>query len=272
MAIMAATLMLPALLSNAFEGEGTVFGVSPPSLELSGLPGEQISAVLKISNESKKAAQFSIKVLGYVATGKTIVQRALGSLPASHIARNITFETPTVMVPARSKKDFNIFIKIPEVAKGTQYAGVAITRQVDDALPSERSSEYERNVGVGMQPGIGVNIRVNVKGEMNFAYMVDGVKVQPSTATQPPSLVAVIRNTGNGELRVNPVVVLVDSAGKSGIRMRSSETVVLTPGSQKEVKFVHSGTQIPKGNYKAIFTIPDPNYKLAPIETSIVIK
>lgn len=266
-------LVVPQAVAKGGSGSSTSFGVSPPSFELSGAPGEQIAATLKIENSANRQSSFLLRPTGYVLSGKNVAERELGSLPADNIARNVTFESSsTVTVPARSSKSFNIFIKIPETAKGTQYTGVSVSRIAENASPAERSTEYERHVGVGMQPAIGVKIRVNVKGEMNFAYNLDGVKVQPATATQPPSIVATVRNTGNGELKINPVIVLVDNAGKAGLRMKTTETVLLTPGSQKEVKFVFAGSRIPGGSYKAVFTIPDPGYKLTPTETSIVIK
>lgn len=253
-------------------GSSTAFGVSPPGFDLKGAPGEQISAVMKIENLANRPSRYSLTPMGFVMSGKNIVEREVGSLPADNIARNVTFESPTVTVPARSSKTVNVFIRIPMVAKGTQYTGVNVSRSAEVAEPTERSTEYERHLGMGMSPAIGVKIRVSITGEMNYAYKLGGMKVLPATATQPPSLIATVQNSGNGELKINPVVVLVDSAGKAGMRMKATEPVTLTPGSQMDVKFMYSGPRIPGGSYKAIFTIPDPGYKLAPTETSIVIK
>lgn len=273
-------LILGALPVQAKSGKGsgsggpTTFGVSPPIFELEGSPGQTVTGTIKVDNPLGVPSTYKIVPSGVVISGSAFATKPLSSLPADHLSRNLTVDSPTLSIPSRSFKTVSFTIKIPPTATGMQYAGVTISRLPggkDDAALS-RSSEYERHMGLGMEPAIGITIKVAMKGGTSYSYKLDAVKVTPGTGSRPPMAIATIRNTGNGELRINPILMLVDAGGKVGIRLKSASSVTLLPGAKQEVSFESQGRDIPGGSYKAVLSVPDTKYQLAPTELPVTVK
>lgn len=261
-----------SVIPNASWAESTAFGVNPPSFHLSGLPGEVITAKLKIENSMSTESIYALKVKGAIAKPAGVVDVPMSSLPADHIARNLNLESTALTVPSKSYKEVSFTIRIPESAKGTQYAGIAISRTGGGKKTTERSGEYQREVSLGMQPGIGVTIQVAIKGTVKYACKINSVRTSRPSANRPPIITVSLQNSGNGELRVNPILALVDSAGKAGSRLKSKSTVSISPGASANVEFETDGRDIPAGSYKGILSIGDSQYNIAPIETTVSVK
>lgn len=250
----------------------TTFGVSPPTFEFDATPGQDISATFKIENPLNVTSTYTMTPEGVVVVGSGTTTKPLSALPADHLARNLKFESATITVPPRSNKNVAFSIKVPASAKGTQYAGFIVSRLPMEATTVDRSTEYERHYGLGMQPALGITIKVTVAGASNYSYKLEGVRVTPGTSSRPPEVVATLRNTGGGELKINPLLILVDNAGKANIRMKSEGNVTLVPGGKLDVTFQSPGQNIATGSYKAILSIPDAKYQLAPSEIGVSIK
>lgn len=252
----------------------TTFGVSPPLFDLEGAPGETITATLKIENPLGVQSRYQIEPSGTVVSGSSFATKPLSSLPADHLSRNLTVDNPTISVPPRSFKTVSFSIRVPPTATGMQYAGLTVSRMPKDEGEDkvDRSSEYERHMGLGMEPAIGITIKVAMKGATAYSYKLDAVRVMPATGSRPPVAVATIRNTGSGELRINPILTLVDSGGKVGVRLKSESAVTLLPGAKQDVAFESQGRDIPAGSYKAILSVPDPKYQLAPAEAAVSVR
>lgn len=252
----------------------TTFGVSPPIFDLEGAPGETVTAVLKIDNPLGVQSKYQLTPTGVVVSGSSFTTKPLSSLSADHLSRNLTVETPTVTVPPRSFKSVSFSIRIPTTASGMQYAGLTVSRMPSGSGEdkTDRSSEYERHMGLGMEPAIGITIKVSMKGATGYSYKLDAVKVTQATGSRPPMAIATIRNTGNGELRINPILMLVDAGGKVGIRLKSESVVTLLPGAKQDITFESQGRDIPSGSYKAVLSVPDTKYQLAPSELPVSVK
>lgn len=253
----------------------TTFGVSPPMFELEGTPGETVTGSIKIENPLGVQSRYQLVPVGIVVSGSSFGTKPLSSLPADHLSRNLTVDAPSISVPPRSFKTVSFTIKIPPTATGMQYAGITISRQPGggDDSKLDRSSEYERHMGLGMEPAIGITIKVAMKGgSTHYSYKLDAVRVTQATGSRPPMAIASIRNTGSGELRINPILMLVDSSGKVGIRLKSESAINLLPGAKQDVTFESPGRDIPGGSYKAILSVPDAKYQLAPAELPVSVK
>lgn len=254
------------------EGGGTSFGVSPPGFDLSGLPGETIVNTVKIDNPSNKESYFSLKPLGGAAKSSGFTFVPMSSLPADHIARNLVLESTKVAVPAKSYKNVSFSIRIPESAKGTQYAGISLSRSADDKPDDERTGEYQRKISLGMQPGINVRIQLTVTGTVKYSCKIVNIRSFRPSAKQSPIIEATLQNTSNGAITANPILALVDSAGKAGIRLKSSSPVILVPGGRTKITFQSDGRDIPAGTYKGILSISDAKYQIPPSETTVTIQ
>lgn len=253
----------------------TTFGVSPPTFDLEGVPGETVSGTIKVENPLGMQSRYQLAPVGIVVSGSSFGTKPLSSLPADHLSRNLTVDSPTISVPPRSFKTVSFTIKIPPNATGTQYAGIVVSRMpgaTDESAKTDRSSEYERHMGLGMEPAIGITIKIAMKGGISYSYKLDAIRVTPGTGSRPPMAIATIRNTGNGELRINPILMLVDNSGKVSIRLKSESSINLLPGAKQDVTFESQGRDIPGGGYKAILSVPDAKYQLAPAELAVSVK
>lgn len=253
---------------------GTNFGVAPPNFSLKGLPGETITANFRIENPLDTTSLYMIQPLGAIPKpNNTTLFIPLSSLQADHIARNLAIETTKVTIPAKSNKTVSFSIKVPETAKGTQYAGISVIRSADSGTTdTKRAEEYERKVGLGMQPGITMRIQLAISGTVSYTCSVANIKVTRASANQPPTIVVTLRNSGNGELRINPILTLVDSAEKANIRLRTTSEIAITPGGVADAIFTSADRDIPAGTYKGIISISNPEYKLPPIAVSVTVR
>jgi hypothetical protein len=249
--------------------ESTVFGISPPIINLDCAPGERVATEILVDNPGNDAMSFELMPVGLISLGKKgLASRPVSTLPPDNFARHLTMEKEQVRVPKRSQKKIGIFINVPANAKGTQYTGVAIanTSSSSDNSGIRREEEYKVEVGLGMQPGIGVTIKCNITGTMQYAYELVSVKIHPRKGNKPISAEVILRNSGNGETRIYPTLVLLNNKKSVIARFQASERVNISPGETKEVKFKPSFKKIPPGSYVAIVTVADPKYKLRPLE------
>lgn len=265
------TLVVLTLSSGISQAEPTSFGISPPLFDLTAKPGETMIQKIKIENPLGRTSTYKITLKGAVAKPAGVTEVPMSSLPPDHIARNITIDTPAVSVPSKSFKYVTFTMAVPQSAKGTQYARFEISRGSDDKMDHLRSDEYKREVGLGMQPGIAITLQLTVDGTVSYACKVVGVQAARPSTNRPPEITVKLQNTGNGALSINPLLALVDSAGKAGVRMRSKNSVSISPGAIGEITFTSDGSDIKPGSYKGIMTIGG-KYAIAPIQTNISIR
>ncbi|PIR20799.1 MAG: hypothetical protein COV45_04375 [Deltaproteobacteria bacterium CG11_big_fil_rev_8_21_14_0_20_47_16] len=271
-AVLFGLIIASTALAGPHQG-GTAFGVSPPSLKLEVTPGEVATTSLRIENPLKEASTYTLTATGMAIkpSGPTIIP--LSSLPADHVARNINFENSTITIPPKSYKNVAITMRLSPNAKGTQFAGIIINRSAgSDDLDTKRTKEFESQAGVGMQPGLNVRVEVSAKGTVNYDVAIKSATSSRASKNQPPVVKMVLTNKGNGSMQINPILVLMDSKGKASIRMRTQNQVTLQPGADSIVEFKAQDQDIPAGTYKALLTISDPQYKMAPMQTSVSIK
>lgn len=252
----------------------TTFGISPPMIELECPPGQRISTTVTIENPGREPANYVLEPVGVVSLGTVgLVNRPVSSLPASHLSRHLTFERSTVTIPGRSRKDVGVFIDVPTSVSGTQYSGLTVSNASSsmEVEGIQRREEYAVDVGVGMQPGIGVTIKCNIVGTLQYGYELTSIKILPPKGNQLVQAEAKLRNTGNGELQLYPMLILLGSGGQVIARFSAAIQVKISPGEIKTVEFKPSYSKVPPGYYKAVLSEANPKYKLKPIEKSGVV-
>jgi len=249
-------------------------GVSPPSIEISGKAGTQVSTTVKVDNPSRKyPLQAFITPVGVVlgSDGKLQI-KPIPSLPPDNIARNITLEAKTLIIPAGSHKNMTISFVVPSSLKGSQYMRLRFSAG-GEAPSGEalKSTEYVKSVGVGMQAAIDVRVLLNVEGTLNYALALKDLKLLSKKGNLPVSARAVFQNTGNAELKFSPLLILMKD-GNVVARMKTEGNVTVIPGGINDVNFQPVVKDIPAGSYKAILTVVSTKIKLPPIERTVVLK
>lgn len=280
--LFSAILFIFGFTMNAYAKEGEelepresrTFGISPPVIELDCPPGGRVSTSVKIDNPNEKAIAVALDPVGTVPEGRDILEhRPISTLPPDHLSRHLNFEAAQVLIPGKSYKEVAIYIDVPKTLRGTQYAGIA-TGSLSPALlelDSSRASEYELTVGVGMQPGIGINIKCHITGTLEYHYTVEKIAMTRGKGNEPMSVVAIVKNTGNAEIQFFPILVLLDANKKVVSRLKAKRELVLVTGSTLNVEFQAPYQPIGSGKYTAIFSAPHPTLTLPPVERQVVV-
>lgn len=256
---------------------GSQFYVSPPMFDLSCEPGQKKTITLRVGNPERYPSDVSLVVEGLVAGPDGLKRQPLLSLPPNNLARHVVIQSPKITVPPKSYKDVSVTLNVPEGLSGTQYVSLTASNVSPYILQElevdvERRDEFESQVGVGMRPAIGIRIKCDIVGTMKYAYSLKTLEVRPARGNQPLKIVATIKNNGNGEMIVRPIMILMDEQrNKPVARLKSEGIVKLMPFGMSQVAFSAPFAQIPSGRYRAVLSIPDPKYNLTPTEKTIVI-
>jgi len=263
-----------------FKMGASQFSVSPPLFDLQCVSGETKVINVKLENPHGTPAALSLIPAGItLIEGVGLKEKPIASLPSSHLARNVTVETPKIVLPAKSFREIAVSINIPKNLEGTQYLGLTaanvtpgILMQQGVELSVERREEFEKQVGLGMVPAIGILVKCHMKGTLKYSYSLEKIEVIPAEGNKPMSLKASVKNLGNAEMNIYPFLILIDGSGKVAARMKPVRRESIPPSVLKKIEFVSLFAKIPKGRFKATFSISDSKYKLKPTEQNVVIK
>jgi hypothetical protein len=253
----------------------TTFGIYPPVIDLECKAGERVATTVKIDNPNSKAAAFHLDPVGVTAhPSNQFLNKPIASLPTDHLSRHITIEAREIAIPAQSYKNIAVYVDVPASLKGTHYTGLTVVNMSPSVTATglERKAAYEVDVGVGLQPSIGVTIKCHIKGTLKYAYSVKRIEIVPKKGNQPVSAHAELVNTGNAEMSIIPNLILIDKNKKVVARMKTTRGIKLIPGGTKDIEFQPTYRDIPPGSYKAVFSSATPELSLPPIEKTVVLK
>lgn len=232
------------------------FGLYPPVIELECPAGQRVTTTIKVDNPGKLPGAYLMEPIGLVIdAGGSLASRPIHSLPTNHLSRHLSFDSKKILVPAKSFLEISIHIDVPADLKGSQYTGLTVAS--DSGVHSEsleRKSEYLTEVGVGMLPGIGVTIKCLIPGTLNYGYEVESIQFVRGTGNEPASIRMKVKNTGNTEIPIYGMLLLMDASKKVAGRLKTSRSVSLYPGGVASVDFESPVREIQKGKYQGIFT------------------
>lgn len=260
--------------SSSGKNSASSFGMSPPVFDLECRAGEKKTISTKITNDNRVPINVTIKPVGRVAAGQNhLTEKPVAALPPDNLARNIVVESPVIVVPANSFKSVSVTLDVPPGLTGTQYAGLTATNATpaDTEDSSDRSNEYEKQIGVGVRSALGISIKCQMVDTLKFSYELQNVTATPSQGNAPATIKVVMKNTGNAELKFFPILVLVDSSSKVVARLKGQRITTVIPLSVGEVEMAPAFSKIPPGQYKAVLTLAGSNSKLPPAEKSVTI-
>lgn len=256
----------------------TFFSISPPVFNLECRGGEKKTISVRIENPHPQPIQASLYPVAQLPIGAPdLASKPIASMPPTDLSRHVIVESPVIIIPPKSYKQVSVTFDVPEGLSGTQYVGLTAANTSQQALLEEfgtefkRESEYEVKVGVGMQPAIGITVKCHMVGKLTYGYSLEKLKVIPAQGNDLPKIIASLKNTGNAEIEVFPVMVLLDSEQKVISRLKAKNREALIPIAVKDIEFSPQFKDIPSGKYKAILSMPDAKYQLPPVEKYIVI-
>lgn len=256
----------------------TFFSISPPSFDLNCHGNEQQTISVKIENPHPQPIEVSLRPVGLSPTGgPDLVTKPISSLPPTDLSRHVVVEAARIILPPKSFKQVSVTLDVPEGLSGTQYLGLTVANTSEEAIAAEfgtgidRTEEYKVEVGVGMQPAIGITVKCHMEGKLKYAYNLEKLSVKPASGNDLPKIIASIKNTGNAEIEVFPVMILLDSQQKVVGRLKAGSREVLIPIAVKDIEFSSQFKDIPSGKYKAILSMSESKYQLPALEKYITI-
>jgi len=252
--------------------DSLTLSVYPPVIELEANPNEIIKTAIRVTNVNKVPRSFSITPKGTILTKKGLEERPFSSLEPNSLSRNITVQERIVTIPPKSFKEIAINIMVTSNLSGTHYTLVNIAP--DFSVQSEepnRDDSYKRDVGVNMIPTMDVVIRLNIKGTLQHAHIINKINIIPKEGNRPLSTEAYITNTGNAELDYGLMMILLDKNQKVVSRMKTDGNITIYPGMTGIVPFLPPYRDVPPGKYKAIITAVAEGIRLPPLEKDIEI-
>lgn len=254
------------------------FAVKPPLVDVSAQPGEQLTLTITIENRAKVSGSFALTPIGYTQTAEGLKAEAPLGLPIEDVSRNVIISEKKITIPAGSYKDITYQIKVSPNAIGSNYFGIIVEKAsaVNDleAVPdTSRKEEVTQNVGVGINAGLSILHKILVLKDNKYSYAIKSVQVTPSEGNRPPLFTAMISNTGNSELQINPILVLFDPKTNQVVtRLKTYRMVSVTPNATEKIEFQQPYKSIAPGTYKGIFSILETKYGLPPTESSVTVK
>lgn len=271
----------------AKKGDGTgALGISPTTRWLEVEAGKRHATDFRVVNSTAHAGTFSLEIRCGVPTPTGVDYRPIRhTVEACRLAQDTRIEeskardkkTHTVMVPAQSFKKVHITVGVDQKLKGTHYAGILVTRTTGsvalkhDDKPPDRSGSYKRVFGVGMQPATVVKLKASVKGTLTHGYKLTGIEAISHGGKRPVSFVARFKNTGNAELNLLPLLVVINQKRKVVARLKTRARVIVSPGSETEAQFGPASRIIPPGSYEAIMTASHRDVTFPPEKRTVVV-
>jgi hypothetical protein len=235
----ALTLCVFALAAVA---QAADIGISPPRLELSGSPGQTLTATVTVLTSAASEQQIAADVSDWTmdAAGNLIFFPP-GSLPFSASPWLALDATDFILAP-RGNREVRLALTIPDDAEGTFNSMVFFT-----VVPPPGATQ---GVGVVTTTRVGLTVYVTVAGtERGGSELLDFYRRDARTLT------AVIANSGNTVMRLSGVIELRDESGRAVHRLDVPDVPVLRD-SERELTLALPEDLAP-GFYVALALIQD---------------
>jgi hypothetical protein len=248
------------------------FSVSPPSYDLQCTAGEKKTLTVKLANPNPVAGTATLLPVGYIVDGKgQLVMQPIASLSVNSLARHMIIETAVINIPANSFKEVSLTLDIPEGLKGTQYAGFSASSVLNLPDDVDRPEEYINQVSVGINTGLGVKIKCQMQGTLEYSYKLEKMEFVSAKGNSVPVIVVTVKNIGNVEIEFLPTVILMDASKKAVARLKGEKMVKLVAGATETMEMRSSFTRIPPGTYDAILTLANSVQPFEPSQAKLTV-
>ena len=236
------TLLTIGLLAALASGMAADIGISPPRVDLAGVPGQRLTTTVTVLTMSEREQQVEAEVSDWtMGVSGDIAFFPSGTLPTSS-GPWIDFDAFDFVLEPGGGREVRLDVTVPEDAEGTHHAMVFFTVVPP---PTEASG-----IAVVTTSRVAFTVYVTVSGtEVRGSELVDLYMPGPDAIT------AVVVNTGNTVMRVGGHVELRDEDGVVRHRLEVRDTPILRE-SERELTF-RLPDDLPSGFYVALALIED---------------
>ncbi len=214
-------LFLTIVLSLLMPGVVSAASVSPSLLDITVGRGETIEETISVINTSKVDKTYYLDVIEFTAREEGGEPKFLtsGESSSDHLSW-FSFTTDTVIVPAQSKGEIVVDVRVPsDVASGGYYAAVTISESPEDLLASN---------GAVVDAKIAVLVLLTIEGEtVESAQLLDFTSEMSGELLPTIDLEGQyrIQNQGNVHIIPSGTISVTDLFGRTITEIDANEAV-----------------------------------------------
>jgi hypothetical protein len=199
--------------------------VSPPSQELSGDPGQTVTATAKIRNKSRETVPLTVRIEDFTASGDE-GQVALTDQGPYSVANWATVTPKSFLLPPGEMKEVTAQIKIPKNKVAGGYYGSFVFAVQPEAKTGGVAS-------VGQE--IASLFLLKISGPVMEQLTLDSVSAPPFSEFGPIPINLKFTNSGNIHTKVYGLVNVSDMFGQKVTDLVVNQTNIF-PGASRNVK------------------------------------
>lgn len=225
-------------------GQGIGISISPLTFEITANPGDKVSNVLKVLNNSDSALGIQMNAEDFTAVGETGEVVVKGELNDSYsLAKWITVEPEQFTLDPHSQQLVNFTIEVPANGEpGGHYGSILATIGGTTAT----------GTGAAISQKVGSLLLLQVAGPVNELLFVKGLEAPSFSEYGPVTIDARFENRGSVHLKPRGFIQVTDIFGKQVANLSLSQKNIL-PGSVRKIDTVWD-RKILFGRYTATLT------------------
>lgn len=206
-------ILLPTLPVSAQNGAGQGLEISPPLIELSANPGDEVKTQIRLRNVTNGSLVTKAQTNDFVAAGEDGQPKLLldETEQSPYSIKDWLTTIPSVTLQPQEQKTLEVTMNVPEdVGPGGHYGVVRFT-----GLPPE-----VEDTGVSLSASVGTLILVNVSGNISEQAKIAEFYTAKGEAKRwlfeygPINLVQKIQNDGNVHIKPKGSVRVLNMFGK----------------------------------------------------------
>lgn len=212
------------------------FSVSPLTLEMQGSTDSTQTAALVIRNSGDQTVSVNIEAIDFIMEGSGAEREVALGEHSRGCAQWLSLAPSGLLdIPAGEQQDLRVTVHVPEEAKGTYWAKIAVS-QTSKPKPLRRTSGETT-----MQVFIKQRWEVRVHQSIANTAEAEGDIVHMQALTTPEKeteLTLHFENTGNTLLRCNGRIEVKDEDGElvQSLALGDDGSFAVYPGTKRELK------------------------------------
>lgn len=199
-------LLLFFATNHVLAQEGRSITIIPPRFELFANPGEQISEIIRIRNDSGSPMTYSVLVEDFTSAGEEgqVVLEEGESDALFSLAKWIQAESTDIVLQPGEERSFNFLVNIPKNAEpGGHYASILF-----------QAGGGEVQGGASVVQRIGSLILLRVSGNVTENGSIESFSAPTHSQSTPLNLSLRLKNNGNTHIRPKGTIIITDIFGK----------------------------------------------------------
>lgn len=206
-ALVVVLLLLFSSANSILAQESRSITIIPPRFELFANPGEQLSEIIRVRNDSASPESLTVLVEDFTSTGEEgqVVLEEGQSDQLYSLAKWIQTEATDIVIQPGEEKPFTFTINVPKNAEpGGHYASVLF----------QGGGGQVEGGGASVVQRVGNLILLRVSGNVTENAEIETFSAPTYSQTTPLNLSLRVKNNGNTHIQPKGTIIITDLFGK----------------------------------------------------------